>query len=71
MAKFSVESKSGDLMKDPRALAVLEEYWPGLGADNRMKMVAAMTLKALANFPQGKVIKDHLAEIDAKLQAIE
>jgi len=30
-----------------------------------------MTLKALANFPQGKVIKDHLAEIDAKLQAIE
>jgi hypothetical protein len=71
MAKFSVDSKSGELLKDPRAVAILEEYWPGLAADKRMKMVAGMTLKALANFPQGAVIKEHLAEIDAKLQAIE
>ncbi len=71
MAKFSADSKMGDLMKDPKALAILEEYSPGMSKDSRMKMVAAMTLRALAKFPQAGEIGKKLDEIDAKLKAIE
>ncbi len=71
MAKFSIDSKMGDLMKEPKALAILEEYYPGMSADKRMKMVAAMTLKALSKFPQAGEIGKNIAEIDARLQAIE
>ena len=71
MAKFSIDSKMGDLMKDPTALAILEEYYPGMSADKRMKMVMAMTLKALSKFPQAGAIGKNIEEIDARLQAIE
>ena len=71
MSRFSIESKSGDLMKDPKAVAILEEYWPGLSKDMRMKLVSGMSLKALCAFPQAAGFKEHLPEIDARLQAIE
>jgi len=71
MARFSIDSKMGDLMKDPAALAILEEYYPGMSADKRMKMVMAMTLRALAKFPQAGEIGKKIDEIDARLQAIE
>ena len=71
MSKFSINSKMGDLMKDPTAVAILEEYYPGMSEDKRMKMVAAMTLKALAKFPQAGEIGKKIEEIDVRLQAIE
>jgi hypothetical protein len=71
MGKFSADSKMGDLMKEPQALAILEEYYPGISKDSRMKMVAAMTLRALAKFPQAAEIGKKIDEIDARLKAIE
>ncbi len=70
MAKLSQDSKLGELMASPAAMAILEEYWPGVSKDTRLKMAAAMTLKACAAFPQAAKIKEKLAEIDAKLQAL-
>ena len=71
MGKLSIDSKMGELMKDPRALAILEEYYPGMSTDKRMKMVLAMTLRALAKFPQAGEIGKNITDIDARLQAIE
>jgi hypothetical protein len=71
MSRLSIDSKMGDLMKDPTAIAILEEYYPGMSADKRMKMVASMTLRALAKFPQAAGIGQKIDEIDVRLQAIE
>jgi len=70
MAKFSIDSKLGDLMKDPQAAAVLEECLPGISKNRQLKMGFGMTLKFIAGLPQANIPKEKLAEIDAKLQAL-
>lgn len=71
MGEFSIDSKMGDLLKEPKAVVILEEYYPGMSEDKRMKMVAAMTLRALAKFPQAADIGKNIDEIDARLRGIE
>jgi len=71
MAKWSQESKVGDLVKDSAAAAVLEKFIPGITTNPQMKMAHGMTLKAVASFPQAAIIKEKLAEIDVALQALE
>ena len=70
MAKFSINSKLGDLMKDPQAAAVMEECLPGITKNRQLKMGFGMTLKFIAGLPQADIPKEKLAEIDAKLQAL-
>ena len=70
MAKFSVDTKLKDLLKDPAACAVLESYAPGLTTSPRVKMASAFTFRKVAAFPQLNMPKEKLDEIDAKLQAI-
>ncbi len=70
MAKFSIDSKLGELMKDPQAAAVLEECLPGISKNRQLKMGFGMTLKFIAGLPQADIPKAKLAEIDTKLQAI-
>ena len=71
MAKFSINSKLGDIIKDPAACAILDEYVPGASTNPQTKLAYSMTLKVVAGFPQAGIPKDKLAEIDAKLQALE
>lgn len=70
MAKFSVDTKMKDLLKDPNAAAVLESYFPGMTTSPRIKMASAFTLRKVAAFPQLNLPKDKIAEIDEKLQAL-
>jgi len=70
MAKFSADSKMKDLLNDPGATAILEEYLPGISKTPTIKMAYAMTFKKVAAFPQTNVNKEQLAEIDQKLQAL-
>ncbi len=70
MSKFSMNSKLGDLLKDPAAAAVIDKYMPGASTNPQTKMAFGMTLKALSAFPQAKLGKDLLAKIDAELQAL-
>jgi len=70
MSKFSMDSKLGDLMKDPAAKAVIDQFLPGASTNPQTKMAFGMTLKALAGFPQAKISKDLLAQIDAALKAL-
>lgn len=71
MAKWSQDSKVGEMLKDPAATAVLEKFIPGMSTNPQIAMVAQMTLKTLAGFPQANISSEQLAEIDAELQAIE
>jgi hypothetical protein len=70
MAKFSINSKLGDIIKDPAACAILDSYVPGASTNPQTKLAYSMTLKIVAGFPQAGIPKDKLAEIDAKLQAL-
>lgn len=70
MEKFSIDSKLGDLMKDPQAAAILEECLPGISKNRQLKMGFGMTLKFIAGLPQADIPKDKLAEIDKKLKAL-
>jgi len=70
MAKFSIDTKMKDLLSDPAATAVLEEYIPGMSKNPQIKMAYGMTFKKVAGFPQTGLSKDQVAEIDQKLQAL-
>jgi len=70
MAKFSVESKLKDLLKDPGACEILEAYFPGMTKSPRIKMASAFTLRKVGAFPQINLPQDKLEEIDQKLQAL-
>lgn len=71
MAKFSVDSKMKDLLKDPQACEILESYFPGMTKSPQIKMTYAFSLKKVAAFPQINLPKDKIAEIDEKLKALE
>lgn len=71
MAKFSVDSKMKDLLKDPAAAAVLESYFPGMTTSPRIKMAFAFTLRKVAAFPQINLPKDKVEELDQKLRALD
>lgn len=71
MAKWSIDSKIGDLVKDPVVAELLEKLVPGITTNPQTKMAHGMTLKKVAVFPQAGITKEKLVEIDAALQALE
>ena len=71
---LSVDDKIKKLMKNPEALAILEEYNPGISTEPQMKMVYGLTLRKLVGFPQAKAAgwtDEKLEECDKRLRAIE
>lgn len=70
MSKYSIKSKLGDLMKSPKARAVLEKHLPGISKDPQLKKGFKMSLKFIAKIPGSGFPKEKLPEIDADLQAI-
>lgn len=67
---FSKESKLGDVLADPRGLAVLEKHLPGSSTDKRVKLMKKLTLKQLQPMSAGMVSPEKLEEIDADLRAL-
>ena len=69
---YSIESKLGELVKNPETRGILEAYLPERAtADPQLKLAYGMSLKKVAGFPQAGISEDQLAEIDAKLKAIK
>lgn len=67
---LSADSKIKELMKNPDAVAILEEYSPGFSGNPQMKMVQGLTYRALCKFPQAGMTPEQVEEIDAKLKAL-
>lgn len=70
---FSLESKVGELLKDPNAVKVFEKYAPGISKNPMIGLAKGMTLKALLAMPQAKqagitepMVLKVLAEINAQ-----
>lgn len=70
---FSLESKVGELLKDPEAVKVFEKYAPGVSKNPMIGFAKGMTLKALLAMPQARqagiteeMVLKVLAEINAK-----
>jgi hypothetical protein len=52
--EYTMETKVGDLLKDPEAVKIFEKYAPGVSKNPMIVFVKGMTLKNLLNIPQLK-----------------
>jgi hypothetical protein len=70
---FSLDSKAGELLKDKRAVEILEKYVPGITKNPLVALAKGKTLKKLLAMPQAKkagiteeMVLKVLDEINAK-----
>lgn len=70
---YTLDSKVGELLKDPNAVKIIEKYAPGVSKNPMIVFAKGMTLKAVLGFPQAKdagltedMLLKVLAEINVK-----
>jgi len=70
---YTLDSKVGELLKDPEAVKIIERYAPGVSKNPMIGLAKGMALKAVVSMPQAKqaglteeMITKVLAEINAK-----
>jgi hypothetical protein len=51
---YTLDTKVGDILKDPRAVEILERYAPGVSKNPMIGLAKGMTLKSLLAMPQAK-----------------
>ena len=69
---YTMDSKVGEILKDPVAVKVLEKYAPGVSKNPMIGLAKGMALKTLISMPQAKeagvteeMVKKVLAEINS------
>jgi hypothetical protein len=69
---YTLETKVGDILKDTRAVEILEKHVPGVSKNPMIGLAKGMTLKAILAMPQAKqaglteaMVTKVLAEINA------
>jgi len=67
----TIDNKIKEIMKDEKAVEVIEKYMPGFKTNPQMKMVYGLTLRALAKFPQANVAPEILAQLEKELAELE
>ena len=70
---YTLDSKVGELLKDPEAVKIIERYAPGVSKNPMIGFAKGMALKAVVSIPQARdaglteeMITKVLAEINAK-----
>ncbi|MEL7644666.1 MAG: hypothetical protein AAGU04_00160 [Anaerolineaceae bacterium] len=70
---YTILTKVGDLLKDPRAVQVIERYVPGITKNPLIMLAKGKTLQSLLEMPQAKsagltteMVTKVLAEINQK-----
>jgi hypothetical protein len=51
---YTLDTKIGEIMNDPPAVAILESYVPGASKNPILEMAKDMTLKSILDLPQAK-----------------
>lgn len=71
--EFTLDTKVGTILKDTRAVEILEKYVPGISKNPMIRLAKGMTLKSLLAMPQAKsagiteeMVLKVLAEINAR-----
>lgn len=67
---FSTHSTVKELLDNPQTRAFLEEKMPELLIHPALSMIRGMSLRAIANFSDGKLNDEVLASIDEALQKL-
>lgn len=65
------KSKLRDILADPRAVAIIEQYKPGFSSDPQMGPVMGMRLNLLLNFPQSGFSEEDKQAIKEKIDALD
>jgi hypothetical protein len=72
MMAYTMETKVGEILKDAKAVEVLEKHAPGVSKNPMIGMAKGMTLKQIVAMPQAKqaglteeMVVKVLAEINA------
>lgn len=70
---YTLDSKVGELLKDPEAVRIIERYAPGVSTNPLIDLAKGMALRAVVSMPQARqtglteeMIQRVLAEINAK-----
>lgn len=70
---YTLDSKVGELLKDPEAVKIIERYAPGVSKNPMIGLAKGMALRSVVSMPQARqaglteeMIQKVLAEINAK-----
>ena len=67
---LSKHSKVQEIMKSPRAIAILEEYVPRASHDPRIRLAMGLSFEQVAKLVPETFRPEWIDEIDARLQAL-
>jgi len=67
---LSKESKLKDVMANPEAAAIIEQYVPGATKDPKFKLAGGLSLTQIVKMSGGQMSESLLEEVDAKLKAL-
>jgi len=51
---YTLDTKVGEILDDPQAVAILESYAPGASKNPMLEMARDMTLRSVIEMPQAK-----------------
>ncbi len=69
---YTLDSKVGDILDDPRAKDIVEKYAPGLANNPMISMAKGMSLRSILDMPQALqagVTEDRVQKILAEINA--
>ena len=67
---FTLDTTLGELLKDPQAKAVIDQYLPGVSANPMITMVQGMSLNAILAMPQAAQFGITKEKVEAILKEI-
>ncbi|MCL2095535.1 MAG: phosphotransferase [Oscillospiraceae bacterium] len=67
---ITADSKIRDIIENEAAKSILERNIPGITENSQLKMAYGMTLRALQKFPQAKISKERLDEIEKEFAGL-
>lgn len=66
---LSAESRVSEIMKNPEAMAILEEYIPGAANDPKLKMAKMLSLEKISKLTPD-LTREVVEELDMRLRGI-
>lgn len=70
---YTLDTKVGEILKDTRAVEILEQHAPGISKNPMLGMAKGMTLRSIVAMPQAKqagiteeMVQQVLTEINAR-----
>jgi hypothetical protein len=71
---YTLDTKVGEILKDTKAVEVLEKHAPGISKNPMIGMAKGMTLKQIVGMPQAKqagLTEDMVVKVLGEINALE